>query len=151
MVNCTSLANSLERFVKAQDEYYSGALQEIRSGRKNGHWMWFIFPQLRALGFSSTAQYYGIADLTEAKAYLAHPVLRKHLIEISEALLVLNESNPFRVMGTPDDLKLCSSMTLFEIAEPRLSVFSQVLEKFYAGNRDVNTLKYLAKDLSTEC
>ncbi len=133
----------LERFVKTQAQMYATALNEIRTGQKISHWIWFIFPQLKALGFSSTAQYYGIADLAEAKAYLAHPILRAHLIEISQALLALDDSDPSRVMGFPDDLKLCSSMTLFEVADPSILVFAQVLEKFYAGKRDDKTLALL--------
>ncbi len=108
----------LERFIKAQEEMYPVALREIRSGMKASHWMWFIFPQLKALGFSSTAQYYGIADLAGANVYLEHPLLQTRLIEISKALLALEDSNPTRVMGYPDDLKHCSSITLFEASAP---------------------------------
>ncbi len=122
---------------------YQAALNEIRAGRKDSHWIWFVFPQLRELGFSPTAQYYGIADLAEARAYLAHPLLRARLIEISQALLALDDSDPSRVMGYPDDLKLCSSMTLFEAADPAIAVFAQVLEKFYSGKRDEKTLDLL--------
>ena len=108
----------LDRFVKAQAYDYDAALREIRSGRKRSHWMWYIFPQLQGLGFSSTAQYYGIRDLEEAKAYIAHPVLGPRLKEISEALLGLDTRDPSAVMGYPDDLKLRSCMTLFELAAP---------------------------------
>ncbi len=141
----TTSLYDLERFLKAQEEMYSVALSEIRAGMKESHWIWFIFPQLKALGFSSTAQYYGIQDLDEAKAYLAHPVLSARLIEISEALLALDDSNSSRVMGYPDDLKLCSSMTLFEVADPTIPVFAQVLEKFYHGKRDYKTLELLSR------
>ena len=99
----------LERFLKAQEHSYNAALQEIKSGCKQTHWMWYIFPQLKELGRSSTAQYYGIKDLEEAKQYLAHPVLGARLKEISEALLTLNTDNPYSVMGSIDALKLCSS------------------------------------------
>ncbi len=139
----TTSLYDLERFIKAQERMYSIALSEIRAGMKVSHWIWFIFPQLKALGFSPTAQYYGIQDINEAKAYLAHPVLRTRLVEISDALLALNESNPLRVMGYPDDLKLCSSMTLFEAADPTIPVFAQVLKKFYHGKRDDKTLELL--------
>ncbi len=135
---------NLTRFVDAQAQMYETALSEIRAGQKMSHWIWFIFPQLKELGYSPTAQFYGIADLAEAKAYLAHPTLRARLIEISEALLALNDSDPSSVMGYPDDLKLCSSMTLFEAADPSIPVFTKVLEKFYAGKRDEQTLKLLA-------
>ncbi len=138
---------NLERFLSAQKLMYASALDEIRSGEKQSHWIWFVFPQLKALGFSETAQFYGIEDLDEAKAYLAHPILRERLLEISQALLALEDSDPTRVMGYPDDLKLRSSMTLFEAAAPAVPVFAQVLEKFYNGIRDDKTLALL-KNLS---
>ncbi len=135
----------LERFVKAQQYDYETALREILGGRKRSHWMWYIFPQLQGLGFSSTAQYYGIRDLEEAKDYMEHPVLGARLVEISSALLTLETSDPSAVMGYPDDLKLRSSMTLFELAAPEQPVFARVLEKFYAGHRDRRTLELLGK------
>ena len=135
----------LDRFVKAQAYDYDAALREIRSGRKRSHWMWYIFPQLQGLGFSSTAQYYGIRDLEEAKAYIAHPVLGPRLKEISEALLGLDTRDPSAVMGYPDDLKLRSCMTLFELAAPEQPVFGHVLEKYYAGRRDSRTLELLKR------
>jgi len=137
--------SELERFVKAQEYDYAAALGEIRGGRKRSHWMWYIFPQLRGLGFSSTAQFYGIRDLDEARDYMAHPVLGPRLVEISEALLTLPGSDPGAVMGYPDDLKLCSCMTLFELAAPGQPVFGRVLEKYYAGRRDRRTLELLGK------
>lgn len=135
----------LDRFVKAQAYDYDAALREIRSGRKRSHWMWYIFPQLQGLGFSSTAQYYGIRDLEEAKAYIAHPVLGPRLKEISEALLGLDTCDPSAVMGYPDDLKLRSCMTLFELAAPEQPVFGHVLEKYYAGRRDSRTLELMKR------
>ena len=140
----------LERFVKAQEYDYDTALREIRSGRKRSHWMWYIFPQLRGLGFSSTSQYYGIRDLEEAKDYLQHPVLGPRLVEISVALLTLDTDDASAVMGYPDDLKLRSCMTLFELAAfdldaPALSVFSRVLEKYFAGHADRRTRELLGK------
>ena len=135
----------LDRFVKAQAYDYDAALREIRSGRKRSHWMWYIFPQLQGLGFSSTAQYYGIRDLEEAKAYIAHPVLGPRLKEISEALLGLDTCDPSAVMGYPDDLKLRSCMTLFELAAPEQPVFGRVLEKYYVGRRDSCTLELLKR------
>jgi len=135
----------LARFVKAQEGDYARALREIQSGRKRSHWMWYIFPQLRGLGFSSTAQFYGIRDLEEARAYWTHPVLGPRLVEISEALLALETNDPSRVLGYPDDLKLRSCMTLFELAAPEQPVFGRVLEKFYAGRRDPRTLELLGK------
>ena len=137
------MENGLERFVEAQSRDYETALREIRGGRKRSHWMWYIFPQLRGLGFSSTAQFYGLRDLQEARDYMAHPLLGPRLIEISEALLALETDNPGAVMGYPDDLKLCSCMTLFELAAPEQPAFAGVLEKYYAGRRDQRTLALL--------
>ena len=133
----------LDKYVSAQARGYDDALREIRSGRKRTHWIWYIFPQLDGLGYSPTAQYYGIRDLEQAKDYMAHPVLGPRLVEISEALLALPSSDPGAVMGYPDDLKLCSSMTLFELAAPDQPVFGKVLDKFYGGRRDPLTLRLL--------
>ena len=135
----------LDKFVSDQARDYACALAEIKSGRKRSHWMWYIFPQLQGLGFSPTAQYYGIRDLEQAMDYMAHPVLGPRLVEISTALLGLESSNPSAVMGYPDDLKLCSCMTLFELAAPQEPVFGRVLEKFYGGRRDRMTLNLLGR------
>ena len=134
------MAYDLSRFHKAQQGSYETALAEIRSGRKRSHWIWYIFPQIQGLGFSSTAQYYAIENLEEAKAYLADPVLRERLLEISNALLALDSCDPLEVMGYPDDLKLRSSMTLFSLAEPECTVFRDVLDKFYNGQEDSRTI-----------
>ena len=133
----------MKRFLDAQEEDYQQALSEIRSGRKQSHWIWYILPQLKELGYSNNAQYYGIRDLDEAKEYLREPILRAHLIEISEALLALPESDPRKVMGYPDDLKLRSSMTLFAAAAPEISVFQEVLDKYYDGKGDQKTLEII--------
>ena len=133
----------LDKFIRAQQRDYTSALSEIRSGRKRSHWMWYIFPQIQGLGMSSTAQFYGIKDLEQAKDFLAHPYLGRNLIEISSALLALDENNPTAVMGYPDDLKLRSCMTLFELADPSAGVFAAVLDKFYGGRRDEMTLRIL--------
>ena len=140
------MAYDLFRFHRAQARDYAQALAEIRAGRKRSHWIWYIFPQILGLGFSSTSEFYAIRDLGEAKAYLADPVLRARLLEISGALLELDSSDPSAVMGYPDDLKLKSSMTLFELAEPDCPVFPSVLEKFYGGERDRRTIR-LAREL----
>lgn len=134
----------LRRFLSAQERDYDRALEEIRGGRKRSHWMWYIFPQIQGLGFSSTAQYYGVKDLEEAKDYMEHPLLSARLVEISEALLTLPTDNATAVMGYPDDLKLCSCMTLFEQAKPEEPVFGKVLDKFYGGERDARTLAILS-------
>ena len=135
--------SSLERFVTAQARDFDTALEEIEHGRKRSHWMWYVFPQIQGLGMSSTAQYYSIKDLQEARDFLAHPVLGRNLLEISNALLRLDTNNPSAVMGWPDDLKLCSCMTLFEAADTDEPVFGAVLDKFYHGERDRLTLDRL--------
>ena len=137
---------NLSRFLKAQEEDYERALAEIRAGRKRSHWIWYIFPQLKGLGFSHMANYYGINGIGEAKAYMKDPVLSARLIEISEALLNLRSSDPAAVMGYPDDLKLRSSMTLFQAAAPEVTVFRKVLEKFFNGCGDDRTLRMLKSE-----
>lgn len=134
---------NLSRFLTAQERDYEQALSEIRTGRKRGHWIWYIFPQLRGLGYSYNAEFYGIADVEEARQYLSHPVLGARLREITGALLELPESNPTRVMGRPDDIKLCSSMTLFEYVAEKNSVFGKILDKYYGGKRDPATLRMM--------
>ena len=134
---------NLDRFLKAQELMYPWALREMKNGRKQTHWMWFIFPQLKALGQSSTALYYGIEDFDEAKQYLAHPVLGTRLKEISEVLLSLETNDPCKVMGEIDALKLCSSMTLFAEGAGYDSVFGKVIDKYYNGNKDMNMIRIL--------
>ena len=133
----------LSRFAIAHQRDYQQALAEIKNGRKLSHWMWYIFPQIKGLGRSSISEYYGIQDLNEAKAYLADPILGKHLIEICEALLSLDTNDATEVMGRPDDRKLKSSMTLFDTATDSLDVFQMVLDKYYHGKKDYRTLKML--------
>lgn len=135
----------LERFVRAQSQDYDQALREIRAGRKRSHWIWYIFPQLKGLGFSYNAEYYGIADVEEAKQYLAHPVLSLRLTEITTALLTLPGKDPKAVMGHPDEIKLLSSMTLFAQISGDNSIFHQVIDKYYAGNPDKQTLQMLGR------
>ena len=130
----------LDRFLTAQSDVYEIALKEIKNGRKESHWMWFIFPQLKNLGHSYMAKYYGIENLSEAKEYIEHPVLGSRLREISSALLSLNESNPLLVMGRPDHLKLCSCMTLFSKATDDNQVFLDVINKYFNGMMDRRTL-----------
>lgn len=133
----------LERFIEAQQYAYEIALMEIKQGAKYSHWMWFVFPQLKELGRSVTAKYYGIDDIEEARKYLEHPVLGMRLKEISEELLMLNTDDPYRVMGEIDGLKLCSSMTLFAEIEGYDSVFGKVIDKYYNGKKDMNTIRLL--------
>lgn len=132
------MAYDLDRFLSAQEHSYDQALSEIRSGRKCSHWMWYIFPQLKGLGMTDTANYYGIDGLEEAKVYMQHPVLGARLIEMSEALLMLEETDPEKIFGYPDYLKCCSCMTLFEKVSDN-PVFGAVLDKFYSGKRDQKT------------
>lgn len=135
-------ADSLERFVEAQAETYRAALAELRRGRKESHWMWFVFPQLRGLGRSATADFYGIASLEEARRYLAHPVLGPRLREAAEALLSHAGTPPEAILGGVDAMKLRSSMTLFERAGE--GPFAAVLDAFYGGAPDAQTLRLLA-------
>lgn len=137
---------NLNRFVDAQRNSYSVALREIQNGAKVSHWMWYIFPQLRALGKSQMATFYGIENFKEAKMYLAHPLLGERLREISEALLTLESDDPYRVMGSIDGTKLCSSMTLFAEVDGYDSVFGRVIDKFYKGCKDDKTLRLLSEE-----
>lgn len=133
----------LDRFLDAQRSDYAAALAEVRRGRKTSHWMWYIFPQIAGLGQSSTARYYSIRDLEEAREYYAHPVLGQRLREISGALLGLRGSDPVAVFGGIDSMKLKSSMTLFAVAAPDDPIFQQVLDKYYGGEQDALTLRIL--------
>lgn len=134
----------LSRFLTAQDSYsqYKTALEEIRNGRKRSHWMWFVFPQLKGLGHSYNADYYGIAGADEARAYWLHPVLRDRLLEITEALLLLDSLSARQIFGEVDAMKLRSSMTLFwKVTEEEL--FRKVLDKYYEGKMCDSTLEML--------
>lgn len=135
----------MERFVSAQQGVYQTALAELRGGQKRSHWMWFIFPQLAGLGISPTAQRYAIASLAEARAYLAHPVLGRRLLECTAAVLAIEGRGASEIFGYPDDLKLRSSMTLFSQAAGAEadSPFRQVLDKFWGGEPDRRTLDLL--------
>ena len=133
----------LDRFLDAQRGDYAVALAEVRRGRKTSHWMWYIFPQIAGLGQSSTARYYSIRDLEEAREYYAHPVLGQRLREISGALLDLRGSDPVAVFGGIDSMKLKSSMTLLAVAAPDDPLFQQVLDKYYGGEQDALTLRIL--------
>lgn len=133
----------LERFVTAQAVVFVDVLAELAAGEKRSHWMWFIFPQLRALGRSSTAQYYGLADLDEARAYWQHPLLGPRLKTCAGMLLKIHGRTAHQIFGTPDDLKLRSCMTLFERAAPDEPDFGLVLDRLHDGVRDSLTLDLL--------
>ncbi|HEX3616766.1 MAG TPA: DUF1810 domain-containing protein [Solirubrobacteraceae bacterium] len=136
---------NLQRFVDAQDDggVYAQALAELRAGRKRGHWIWFVFPQIDGLGSSATARLYAIGSVGEAAAYLAHPLLGPRLIDACEALLALPTRDAAAVLGGLDAIKLRSSMTLFAHVDGTAPVFAEVLERFYGGERDAATERLL--------
>lgn len=133
----------LVRFLEAQNHVYLKALDEIKSGQKRSHWMWYIFPQINGLGSSENARFFGIKSLDEATAYVQHPILGKHLIEITKALLTIEGKSASDIFGYPDDLKLHSSMTLFSKVENADPVFNEVIRKYFNGVLDQGTLKIL--------
>ena len=138
------MSQGLERFITKQEEWFSTALAEIKSGMKVSHWMWFIVPQLKELGRSPTAQYYGIDGIEEARRYMENDYLRNNLLTISNALLQHEGKDITYIMGDVDALKLRSCMTLFScVSEER--VFTDVLDTFYSGKRDDLTLELLGK------
>jgi uncharacterized protein (DUF1810 family) len=131
----------LERFVLAQAADYQRALSEIRGGRKRSHWMWYIFPQLAGLGFSAISQHYAIKSLDEARAYLAHPVLGPRLVECGEAVLSVKGRSAHDIFGSPDDLKLRSSATLFSLVSSGDSIFRQLIDQCFDGIGDEHTIR----------
>ena len=136
----------LSRFLRAQEVDYEQVVSEIRSGRKRSHWMWYVFPQIDGLGFSSLSKRYSIKSLGEARAYLAHPVLGPRLLECAEAVVSVEGRSATEVFGSPDDLKLRSCATLFASVTPPGSVFERLLGKYYRGRRDDKTLQLLGMD-----
>jgi uncharacterized protein (DUF1810 family) len=135
--------NELIRFLDAQNQVYLKALSEIKNGKKETHWMWYIFPQIKGLGASETSKYYAIKDLEEATAYLEHPILGKHLIEITEEVLKLNGKTATQIFGTPDDMKLRSCMTLFANVNNADPVFQKVLDNYFNGLPDDRTIQLI--------
>jgi uncharacterized protein (DUF1810 family) len=134
----------LQRFIEAQNPVYERVCAELRNGRKESHWMWFIFPQLRSLGRSPTAEYYGIASLDEARAYLAHGVLGQRLIACTEAVLSHDGTSLNAIFGSPDDVKFCSSMTLFARASDRHDgIFDTAIQRLCCGHADERTIALL--------
>jgi uncharacterized protein (DUF1810 family) len=135
----------LNRFISAQHEVYNRVLEELKSGAKRTHWMWFIFPQIEGLGHSTTAEYYAIKSIEEAREYLNHPLLGSRLSECAQAVLAIDGRSASDIFGYPDDLKLKSSMTLFACVADSGSVFVRVLDKYFQGERDARTLQLLEK------
>jgi len=139
----------LNRFVQAQDINYDQALSELRGGRKRSHWMWYVFPQVEGLGFSSMSAKYAIGSIDEAEAYLEHPLLGSRLLECFEALLGITGRTAHEIFGDPDDMKLKSSATLFASVSPSGSVFHRLLDRYFDGEQDERTLELLGVDGDT--
>jgi len=134
---------NLQRFVDAQNPVYERVCKELRSGEKQGHWMWFIYPQLRGLGHSQTAAVYGISSREEAEAYLKHPVLGPRLMECTRLVNLVEGRSVSQIFGYPDDLKFRSSMTLFALTAPENQIFKDALEKYFGGEMDQLTVQRL--------
>ncbi len=132
------------RFIEAQNGIYKQALAELEAGRKRSHWMWFIFPQIAGLGSSSMAEKYAIRSAEEASAYLADPILGSRLLRCVEAILSVNDRSAHDIMGSPDDLKLRSSMTLFAAVSDHGSPFHKAIDHFYDGKFDERTISILS-------
>jgi uncharacterized protein (DUF1810 family) len=135
--------DGLQRFVDAQAPVYASVLQELAQGEKRSHWMWFVFPQLKALGRSATALHYGLESLAEARAYAGHAVLGPRLRQCTQCVLDLHGRSALQIFGMPDALKFSSSMTLFERAAPHEPLFAQALREYCDGRRDTGTLALL--------
>ena len=133
----------LKRFIDAQKTDYALALSEIKNGRKRSHWMWYIFPQIHGLGFSETSRFYSLKNMHEAEAFLSDAILGPRLIEISNELLKLKTNDAHQIFGSPDDVKLKSSMTLFASLPGADPVFESALKKFFNGERDAKTLSII--------
>ena len=133
----------LARFLEAQERDYERALSEIRRGRKQSHWMWYVFPQFVGLGSSPTSAFYAIKSVDEAHAYLAHPVLGARLVTSVQAVLNVEGRSALEIFGSPDDMKLRSSATLFAAISPEGSVFAQLLDRYFGGQADEKTLRLL--------
>lgn len=135
---------NLEQFIKAQEPVYEQALRELRAGRKQSHWIWFIFPQLLGLGDSLMARQFGIPSLHDAQDYLTHPLLGRRLVECTRAVNRLDERSPLAIFGSPDDMKFHSSMTLFDRAHPN-TCFREALDSFFHGRLDPRTMELLQR------
>ena len=142
-VPLSDTGDDINRFLEAQEKIYPQVLKELRNGKKTSNWMWFIFPQIEGLGYSSTAKYYSIKSIKEAKEYIAHPVLGKRLLECANIVLNISAKSASAIFGYPDDLKLRSSMTLFNFVAPEHKVFAAILKKYFAGKDDQRTPEIL--------
>lgn len=140
------MKNDLDRFIEAQKNTYNRALQEIKNGKKESHWIWYIFPQIRGLGHSERANYYAIEDIEEATNYLKNPILYARLIEISKALLEVEEKTAIEILGYVDAMKVKSSMTLFHLANSEEKTYIEVLNKYDQGEKDEKTIQLLQKN-----
>lgn len=140
------MKNNLDRFIEAQKHIYNQALQEIKNGKKESHWIWYIFPQIKGLGHSERANYYAIENIEEAINYINNPLLRERLIEISNALLSVEGKTAIEILGCVDAMKVKSSMTLFHIVCPEEKTYIEVLNKYYEGEKDERTIQLLQKN-----
>jgi uncharacterized protein (DUF1810 family) len=134
---------NLSRFVEAQRPVFSRVMDELRAGRKTSHWMWFVFPQLKGLGISETAMRFGITDRGEARAYLEHSLLGPRLVECVQALLEHGDCSALQILGSPDDLKLRSCLTLFNEVQAQTDLYQRALDQFYGGKPDDRTIQLL--------
>lgn len=134
---------NLQRFIDAQNPVFEQVMAELQAGRKTRHWIWFVFPQLKGLGRSSTAEHYGLSGAAEAQAYLEHNVLGPRLVQAVEAMLQHKNKSALQILGTPDDLKFCSCLTLFAQVAPQQALFRQALAHFCDGKQDTRTLELL--------
>jgi len=130
----------LEKYLSQHTRHFDTALKEIQNGRKDSHWMWFIFPQIKGLGRSLASKYYALNSIQEAKCYMDHDVLQSHMLEICNTLLTLENNDITQIMGFPDNLKLKSCMTLFSMSNPEYDIFQKVLDKYYDGKPDDRTV-----------
>ena len=137
---------NLARFLKAQGPVYEQALAELRAGRKRSHWMWYVFPQIAGLGHSPTSVHYAIGSIEEAVAYLAHPILGPRLIACAEAVLQIEGRSAVEIFGSPDDLKLRSSATLFAAVSPEGSAFQRIIEQYFDGESDARTIELIGRE-----
>ena len=137
--------SGLNRFTRAQEKVYYQVVKELRSSQKQGHWMWFIFPQMDGLGVTECTKYYAIKNLQEASEYLRDPVLGRRLIECTEIVLSIEGKRASEIFGYTDEMKLRSSMTLFELVDNSITLFTKVLEKYFNNERDHRTLLLIKK------